>query len=117
MRWPIETFLGDFYTELREEYEQEPAEYHRRLYESCVPRDIQTALEEQCINDFITKECHPNDWVVGISLFVNVFETIRIYFVCKSDLRLYLNQLVNDKQFRQLVKVAFYISDTIHPKV
>lgn len=113
----IETLLGNFYKQLREEYNKETEEYHRRLYISFVPRDTQIALTKNNINFFYTRACCPNKWVFSIGLYVNVFEKVSIYFVSIPDLRPHIYQLVHDENFKLLVKVAFYISDTIHPKV
>jgi len=112
----IEDFLGEFYKELITEYKSESKVYHKQLYDRYVPMVIQETLENKSCNDFYSDYCRPDDWKIDIQLFVNVFEKIRIYFYCITELKPYVKQLVNDKNFRELVKVAFYISETIQPR-
>lgn len=116
MKITIEDFLGDFYEELMKEYKGEDSIYHKFLYNRYVPKDTQAALEKKVANDFYSDFCRPDGWQTDIQLFVNVFQQIRIYFFSITDLRSYVKQLVKDKHFRELVKVAFYISETIPPK-
>ena len=53
---------------------------------------------------------------MGIQLFVNVYHEINISFCSVIDIREYVDFLVKDESFKNLVKAAFYIEQTIHPR-
>lgn len=112
----IEELLNDYYKDLYNEYESEELSYHQALFDAYVDKEIQLQLETQTINYFQTRCCKPNGWVYPISLWVNTYEKINVYFSSIVDLRPYVSTLIQDANFRGLVKVAFYIVESIHPK-
>ena len=119
MKIKISEFLGRFYTDLRREYVHS-LRYndHVALFNKYVSRVTQNELQEQSINDFITEGCYPHGWKYPIRLFVNVFHSINVYFYTDldTDLQQYVQDLVEDDNFRELVTLAFYIEDNVHPR-
>lgn len=111
----IEKLLGDFYGSLKNEYQSESID-HEQLYKKYVKVETQNALNEKSLNDFYSSPCYPDGWSGSIQLFVNVYNRIEIYFYSTTDLRQYVKELVADSNFKELVKVAFYIESTISPR-
>lgn len=112
----IEELLGPYYTSLYKEYNLEDYEYHKELYNIYVSSNTQQQLSERAINIFYSCETYPKDWKLGIQLYVNVYESIQIYFYSKADLRLHISSLLEDENFKKLVKVAFFITENVLPK-
>ena len=113
---PIEELLSAYYKDLYKEYKSEKVTYHRALFDAYVDKETQQRLKEETINDFHTRWCKPYQWVYPINLWVNVYEKIRVYFYSMVDLRPHVSFLMQDDNFKDLIKVAFFITETIHPK-
>ena len=112
----IEELLGTYYKDLYNEYKSEETTYHRALFDAYVDKDIQQQLNSETINDFQTKWCRPNKWLFPINLWVSTYEKIIVYFSSIVDLRSHVTTLIQDTNFKELVKVAFYIIETIRPR-
>lgn len=118
MKISIEDLLARFYESLIKEYDNEPKDYHKSLYNYYVDRETQQLIENQELNDFYTyPPCRPKGWANEICMWVNLYGQIDVYFCSLVDLAEYAHQLVQDNNFKELVKTAFYIKKTIHPKV
>lgn len=111
----IEEFLGDFYSDLRKEYQSESMN-HEELYKKYVQKETREKIEEKNLNVFYSDFCYPEGWKQAIQLFVNMFIHVDIYFYSTADLQRFVNELVLDSNFKELVMVAFYIKDNIPPK-
>lgn len=109
----IEELLGGFYAQLREEYNVEVAE---ALYKQYIENDVRERLERNELNGFASKNCFPNHWCHSILLCVYCANRIEIYFQSFVNLGGYVNDLVNDENFKELVMVAFYIMDNVRPR-
>lgn len=112
----LEDLLDTYYKGLYNEYKSEKTAYHRALFDAYVDKDIQQRLQSGTINNFQTRWCKPDKWIFPISLWVNTYEIIEVYFSSIVDLRPHVSFLIQDSNFKELVKVAFYIVDSIHPR-
>ena len=112
----IEELLGAYYKDLYNEYKSEKTTYHRALFDAYVDNEIQQQLNSETINNFQTRWCKPDKWIFPISLWVNTYEIIEVYFSSIVDLRPHVSFLIQDSNFKELVKVVFYIVDSIHPR-
>lgn len=112
----IEDFLSSFYSKLQSEYNSEPEDYHKILFDNYVDKGTQSQLQNKTLNHFCSNYCYPKGWKMGIQLFVNVYHEINISFCSVIDIREYVDFLVKDESFKNLVKAAFYIEQTIHPR-
>ncbi len=114
--FPFEDLLAPFYKELYAEYMSESEDYHLMLYNKYVDPQYSKGLFNMTVNCFPTYPCKPKDWLFPIGLFVNVYMEIRFYFTSAVDLRPYVSMLVKDNNFKELIKVGFYLKETICPK-
>lgn len=113
----IEDLLSAYYEDLYKEYKSEKVTYHRALFDAYVDKETQQQLQDETIYFFQTKWCIPQKWVYPIGLWVDIYGSIKVYFSSTVDLRPHVSSLIQDENFKELVKVAFYISETIHPKL
>lgn len=65
---------------------------------------------------FDSKWCFPTQWIHPIYLFVSINPVVEIYFCSDVDLRNHIVDIINDKNFRCLVKCAMYIKENIKKK-
>ena len=109
----IEDLLSDFYAQLREEYNAVQTEV---LYKQYVESDVRERLMQNEVRGFGSKDCFPKHWRHPIQLCVYCEDRIEIKLQSPVDLRLHVDYLVHDANFKELVMVAFYIMDNVNPR-
>lgn len=112
----IEDILSGFYDALMHEYEDEPEEMKRGRFNHYIDEEVRDGLEDHRINIFNSSFCYPLNWKHPIQLWVSINPIVEIYFTSYIDLSTYVQDLVTDENFKDLVKVAFYIKNNISPR-
>lgn len=115
-RYKIEDLLEIFYSDLYDEYKSEVFEKKVLCYNSYIDENTREKLNNGSLNMFDSKWCFPTKWIHPIYLFVSINPVVEIYFCSDVDLRNHIVKIINDKNFRCLVKCAMYIKENIKKK-
>ena len=115
----IQDWLGQDSEQLREEYKKEDKAIYQQMFDKYVSLHKRDLLKKNQINDFSTSEYylqHPQQFKLGISIFVDRYVSINTSFYALFDLNDYAEILRKDVGFRRFTKLCFYIMETVKPR-
>lgn len=115
----IEDFLRPFWKAMLAEYQSMNQQEITALYNEFVHPKDREGLDQQSISYFASKECYPKGWKTSIRLVGFLDENIRVYLLPspKLDLRPYVEELIDDPDFHDLIMVAIHVMRTVKPRV
>ena len=104
----VEQLLVHFYQKLKDEYNETETVV---LYEKYIDDSERRKLSEGGCHSTCSKEVYPVGWKNSIQLICYFYSDVEFYLCSLVDLNEYVESLVKDKHFKELVMVMFYIRD------
>ena len=112
MEVEVEMLLRDFYDVLKKEYYGDSEEHRRYLFLRYFCNNISN-IETNVEGNYVSEPCYPLGWNACVQLLIyNYPDSPRFFFFFQSKPNeLQIGELIKDRNFKDLVKVYFYILD------
>lgn len=112
MEFEVEVLLRDFYDVLKQEYYDDSEEHRRYLFQLYFNSNINN-IETNVGGNYVSEPCNPLGWNACVQLLIyNYPDSPRFFFFFQSKPNeLQIGELIKDRNFKDLVKVYFYILD------
>lgn len=112
----LNDYIKEFYTTIYNLYQTTDKQKIEKLYISLFDKNDIEKISHEGIYTLNSKPITINNWKHELYLFVDFYDTLKFYIKSVVNLSEHIAELTQDKNFKQLILVIFYMIENVKAK-